>query len=277
RLPRRTSKLGDSISEKLTKGDTAVCVFNTFDPGDLDAFKGYLSGEEDEMPPGDPMTIFLEALSRAKADPEVKNFVVDISGNMGGSVDLVHALTAILSGENETEIVCQNTLDGQFYTEFYEIDTNMDGKFDEADKEVTCDLRIAVLTSRISFSCGNLFPAMMKDKGVLIMGEQSGGGACAIQCMATADGICYQISSHRMHMLDGSGGQVDFGVPVDVDLIGKNPDGSDRMVSVQIDGILSTDDGRISSDEIEVKIPDYSEFYDLERLSGEINAFYDGK
>ena len=57
----------------------------------------------------------------------------------------------------------------------------------------------------------------------------------------------------------------------------KNPDGSDRMVSVQIDGILSTDDGRISSDEIEVKIPDYSEFYDLERLSGEINAFYDGK
>ena len=37
----------------------------------------------------------------------------------------------------------------------------------------------------------------MKDYGFPIMGERSGGGACSIQVMQTADGQNYRISTYR--------------------------------------------------------------------------------
>ena len=88
--------------------------------------------------------------------------------------------------------------------------------FDDKDKDVHYDLNFAVLTSGMSFSCGNLFPSMLKDNGVPVMGETSGGGSCAIQAMCTADGFCFQISSFRARLNTLAGENIDEGITPDL-------------------------------------------------------------
>ena len=220
------------------------------------------------------MRIFKEALDQAKADPEVENFIVDITNNGGGSLDILVAMAAMLTGENEAGITFTNMLTGQSITDYYQIDCNLDGKFDDADK-IPCDLRVGVLTSSGSFSCGNLFPSVMKEKGAMILGEQSGGGCCAIQNMAAADGFPYRISSARSHLTTKEGGEIDFGVPVDVDLLEKNADGSNKMVTTPIVGPAIEEDGTINNGkEQDWESFDYSQFYDLDRLGEEMDKFY---
>lgn len=181
----RDAAYGEGVTY-VKKGNTAVCIFDSFGDTYFDEVEAYINGEADELPQDDPMRIFKEALDQAKADPEVENFIVDITNNGGGSLDILVAMAAMLTGENEAGITFTNMLTGQSITDYYQIDCNLDGKFDDADK-IPCDLRVGVLTSSGSFSCGNLFPSVMKEKGAMILGEQSGGGCCAIQNMAAAD------------------------------------------------------------------------------------------
>lgn len=180
----------------------------------------------------------------------------------------------MLTGENETGVTFTNMLTGQTITDYYQIDCNLDGKFDDADK-IPCDLRIGVETSSCSFSCGNLFPSIMKEKGAMILGEQSDGGCCAIQCMATADGFFYRISSARCHLTTKDGGTIDFGVPVDADLVEKNADGSNKMVVTPIVGPAVEEDHSVNDEkELDWESVDYSQFYNIDRLGEEMDSFF---
>ena len=269
----RDAAYGEGVTY-VKKGNTAVCVFDSFGDAYFDAVEAYVNGEADELPQDDPMRIFKEALDQAKADPEVENFIVDVSNNGGGSLDILVAMAAMLTGENEIGITYTNTLTGQSITDYYQIDCNLDGKFDDADK-IPCDLRIGVETSSCSFSCGNLFPSVMKELGAMILGEQSDGGCCAIQCMATADGFFYRFSSARSHLTTKDGGQIDLGVPVDADLVEKNADGSNKMVTTPIIGSAIEEDHSINEKkELEWESVDYSQFYNLDRLGEEMDRFF---
>ena len=55
-------------------------------------------------------------------------------------------------------------------------DDDDDDSDDDNDKVGRHNLNIGVLTTDIAFSCGNLFPSLMKDMGFPIIGEKSGGG-----------------------------------------------------------------------------------------------------
>lgn len=77
------------------------------------------------------------------------------------------------------------------------------------------------------------------------------------------------MSSCRMKLLDIEGSSIDNGIPVDVDLVPKKSDGSDKTV-LEKDVLLSKEDGPQ-----ELRVIDYSEFYNIERLSDEINGFYE--
>ena len=149
-----------------------------------------------------------------------------------------------------------------------------DTVIDAADK-IPCDLRIGVETSSCSFSCGNLFPSVMKELGAMILGEQSDGGCCAIQCMATADGFFYRFSSARSHLTTKDGEQIDLGVPVDADLVEKNADGSNKMVTTPIIGSAIEEDHSINENkELNWESVDYSQFYNLDRLGEEMDRFF---
>lgn len=198
------------------EGDTAYLMLGGFGPTNNAAWKAYYQGgctgptpAIDEVFPND-MSVVLDALKQADEDPEVKNLVIDLATNHGGSLDVVLAMTALMGGQSH--MYCENILTGQRQIVYYDVDCNFDGKFDELDKEVKYDLNFAVLTSGVAFSCGNLFPSLMKDMGFPIIGEKSGGGACAIQNFITPEGLQYQLSSARARLTDKNWQNIDSGV-----------------------------------------------------------------
>ena len=234
----------------VKKGDTAVCVFDSFNERNEKAWKDYYAGTGPmptvENAPNDDMVIFLDALKKAAADPEVKNFVIDITANGGGSADIVLAMTSLIL--DKSYISQDNSLTGQRAIVEYEVDRNFNGVFDAADKDVRYDLNFAVLTSPMSFSCGNLFPSILKDNGVPVLGATSGGGACAIQAMCTADGFCFQISSFRARLNSLDGDNIDSGVTPDI------PIDNEGRVEVKL------------SEENSLMVKDYSKYFDIDYL-----------
>ena len=225
-------------------------MFNSFNTRAEDAWNAYYAGKgpkpniKDNN--GDSMVIFLDALNKAEADPEVENFIIDITSNGGGSADIVMAMTSLIM--DKSYLCHDNPLTGQRALVEYEVDRNFDGVFDEKDKDVHYNLNFAVLSSNVSFSCGNLFPSMLKDAGVPVVGETSGGGSCAIQAMCTADGFCFQISSFRARLNTLAGENIDAGIAPDIPIA--NDD------KVELEGPNNT----------KMSVKNYRRFYDIERV-----------
>ena len=199
------------------EGDTAYLLFDQFGETNYEAWNDYYDGgcDPDDLPAIDDdylgdLSVVLDALQQADEDPEVKNLVIDLTLNPGGSLDVVLAMTALMGGQSH--FYSENVLTGQRQTIYYDVDCNFDGQFDEQDKDVTFDLNYAVLTSGISFSCANLFPSLMKDMGFPVIGRKSGGGACAVQNFATPEGLQYQLSSARARLTDKDWQNIDGGV-----------------------------------------------------------------
>ena len=193
------------------KGDTAVIWFDSF-MYDFDGWMAYYQGGP--RPEGDMMAHVIDGLNRAAANPEIRNVVLDVSCNPGGSADMVVAIMSLIAGEEEFRT--ENLLTRCLETQHYRVDRNFDGVFDERDAAVRYDFRCGVLTSRLSFSCGNLLPSLMKDRGLAVLGETSGGGTCAVTVHATPEGLPYQISSALGRLINAAGETIDEGVPVDV-------------------------------------------------------------
>ena len=156
------------------------------------------------------------------------------------------AMTSLIM--NKSYLCYDNPLTRQRSIVEYEVDRNFDGVFDEKDKDVKYNLNFGVLTSDISFSCGNLFPSMLKDAGIPVIGEKSGGGSCAIQAMCTADGFCFQISSFRSRLNSLKGENIDTGILPDI------PIDCNSMVEV------------VGPNETKMTVKNYKDFYDIEKV-----------
>jgi uncharacterized protein YacL (UPF0231 family) len=209
---KRTEKMGENV-KYYKEGSTAYCWFNSF-MCDNSGWRKFYKGEGPKPTvkdyPNDWLIALIDALEKAEADPEVKNFVLDISTNGGGSSDVVMFITSILC--NKADIFYENTLTGQKIKSSYEVDRNLDGKFDEKDDQVKYNLNFALLTSTYSFSCGNLLPALLKDYGIPLLGIQSGGGSCCVLYNPSADGFAYRYSTHRGRLNDTKGQNIDAGI-----------------------------------------------------------------
>jgi hypothetical protein len=196
------------------KGNTAICHFDSFNRINFEAWNKFYAGTGPlptlENTENDDLVVFLDALKKADEDPEVKNLVIDLTLNTGGSLDVVVAMTSLMYGESLCR--CFNVLTGQQMTWYYDVDRNFDGKFDDRDNDVHYDLNFCILASRLSFSCGNLFPSLCQDSGLLVVGEKSGGGSCAVGTYRTAEGLKYSISSARARLVNKLGQNIDGGV-----------------------------------------------------------------
>ena len=115
----------------IKKGDTAVIVFDVFASNDK-AWKDYFEGKGERPNAKDLITagdykgmndvtaIVSEGLARAKEDPEVKNVVLDISNNGGGSLDVLEYIASVVCGQKY--YLLQNTLTGQTEKEYFDVD-----------------------------------------------------------------------------------------------------------------------------------------------------------
>lgn len=202
-LPERANVFGDENTYHK-KGNTAICHFDSFSGSDKQAWLDYYQGKGPRptlaTSPKDPMAIFIDALEQAVADPEVENFVLDLTVNFGGSSDVVMAMTSAMFNQNFFR--AYNVITGQKLEWHFDADRNFDGKYDALDEDVHYDLNFCVVASPLSFSCGNLFPSICKDAGLLVAGQKSGGGSCAVGSYRTAEGFYYRISSARGRLCD---------------------------------------------------------------------------
>ena len=178
-----------------------------------------------------------------------KNFVIDLAANTGGEEEVAHYINTIMSNKkNRTNVnvtrMC-SSMTGNIIINECALDLDLNGKIDDADKDVYYDFNFAVLTTKVSYSCGNLVPCMAKEEGVAVIGETSGGGTCMIAKNYFADSGYCTISS-LMSFLRSDLTDVDSGAAVDYDLTKKNADGE----------------------------TDYSGLYDFDKLNECINAYY---
>jgi hypothetical protein len=85
-----------------------------------------------------------------------------------------------------------------------------------------------------------------------VLGATSGGGACAIQAMCTADGFCFQISSFRARLNTLDGENIDAGVTPDL--------------PIPLDGTVEYTVKLPNGTEQTVPMKDFSKFFDVDYL-----------
>jgi len=178
---------------------------------------------EDYEPTADPkdtIALFAYALNRLQnEDKDAKNVVIDLACNGGGAVFACgYAMQAICG---QCNINIQNPITWAIHQCVVDFDLNFDGKYDENDKSMLeMGFNVAVNISDASFSCGNLLPNALDqlDDSILLIGQQSGGGACSVGYLSTAIGSTMQISSeYRLStMKNGYIRDIDGGIAPDV-------------------------------------------------------------
>jgi hypothetical protein len=172
-------------------GDTAFFQFDTFEIG---AGESYYTTEP-SLSSTDSLGQMLYAHKQIlAAGDSVKNVVMDLSCNTGGQADMAVMASAWFLGESVVSL--NNTFSGSEAMNAYRVDANLDRKFDEND--TLGGRKLYCLTSRTSFSCGNLVPNLFKNSGkVSLIGQKSGGGACVVAPVSLADGTIFRLSGAR--------------------------------------------------------------------------------
>ncbi len=223
------------------KGDTAVFSFNYFD-GDFNAWADFVPGSTEY--PEDSIGHFMKALNKAKSNPDIKNFVIDVSSNNGGTVLAVIFIKCMITG-NLTDIIELDVQTSCKTFETYQADTNLDGKLDDDDLKKQYDFNFAMLTSSASFSSANMLSVYSKEDGIMTIGERSGGGICYLMLGSTADGFFGSYSSF-VTMGTKSGKDMEAGAEPDTVLINSST-------------------------------TDYAALYDIDAISKAMNDFYTKK
>jgi len=217
----RVEKL--SLSTYFSKGEVAVLQFDTFEikPDEWDAY--YHEGTE---LPADVISDFYTAVKMADSDPAVKKLVFDIASNGGGHMATAMYMFDLINDIDSVTVKLSSSLtDSILVEDKFVTDKNLDKVIDEKDDEVKFDLQYGVITSKLSFSCGNWFPSLCRDNNILIMGERSGGGSCSVQVAILPDGMMYSYST-GMTFVDSNGESIDLGIKPDYENVKFAEDGS---------------------------------------------------
>lgn len=191
------------------KNDTAIIFVDDFmgEVFNRELWDDYYAGKRDNIPFGDNqggcVGAIYNGLLKAKAD-DVSNVIIDLSSNSGGSVDELIYLLSALTNKNELDIY--NYLSGQIMKAIFDVDVNLDKKFDENDNiSLVDDFNLAVITSNNGYSCGGISPIYLHEANILTIGENSGGGSCSIYYTYDCYGLDSVASSpHQICTLNGA-------------------------------------------------------------------------
>lgn len=211
----------EGIYRYIENGDTALFSFDSFIECDIYGWNAYYCGEGDR--PDDIISAFYDCVKMADENPDIKNFVVDISTN-GGGLLMVNQYMMALMADQDTYVMDLLKY-GATISQKYITDKNLDGKFDEEDENLKFDLNFGIIESKQSFSCANLMASDARDAGLLVLGQRSGGGSCTVLNFVTPDGMPVYISS-KTRLSNQNGENIDAGIVPDYELVKFNEDGS---------------------------------------------------
>ena len=249
---KRAQVLGEHVAHYERRGNT---VFLTFDAFTLDSlYKYYTDGFEPDPDSGDTIELFAYALRRLQnEDSDVKNVVVDIACNGGGTaVSCGYAIEALIG---KCIICLRNPNTNALSQNVIKFDLNLDGVIDKNDISMKAmGKNIAVVMSDTSFSCGNLLPCALNalDDDVLLLGQTSGGGACEVGFISTSLGSMMQISCEQMlvTMKNGYIRDVDGGVAPEIPLSSNRMFDRDRIVELVNDAFATSEPQKLTDDQL---------------------------
>ena len=186
----RAEAFPDGVPAYQEIGNTAYITFDHFLPIP-DGVDYYVTPPTAENT--DTIGIMIYAYSQiTRENSPVENVVLDLSCNGGGDADTAIFVIATFLGNGYGSL--KNTMTGALATAVYNVDVNLDGKFDENDRGLT-DKKLFCLTTSSSFSCGNFVPSVFKNsEQVTLLGRTSGGGSCVVLPLSTAYGTLFRIS-----------------------------------------------------------------------------------
>ena len=170
------------------EGDTCVIYFESFQV-DLARAESYYT----KIPTRADMELSTFALlhyafEEIKKNGNVKKVVFDLSNNGGGSAAALVAALGFLSEDGEVHITYRDLLNRNFVSEYYHVDTNLDGEFDDQDG-YGGQYDFYILTSPSSYSCGNALPFFAQvNRQAKVIGTKPGGGDCVVCFYVDATG-----------------------------------------------------------------------------------------
>ena len=130
-------------------------------------------------------------MEQIKANPLVKNIVVDLSRNGGGNGAAMYKALGFLKQQVYASV--KNEIMGLTVTYSISVDTNLDGKYNSSDSY--SNYNWYVLTSGLTYSAANIFASVCKDQGLAtVIGQKSGGGMCGVVPVVLTDGTALQMS-----------------------------------------------------------------------------------
>ena len=193
------------------KGDTAMFCFDSFIKESMYAFK--------------------EALDISKKKG-IKKFVIDLGTNGGGLTVSAYFMLVIMNNsvnnahENQFTVHNRNVITESVEESIEQFDLNLDGKFDDADKDVRYDFQFAILTSCKSFSSANILPCLSTELGIPVVGERSGGGTCMETLPRLSDFVLNFMSGPSTFLYSDGKTDMDQGAPLSAELVKVNEEGT---------------------------------------------------
>ena len=198
--------------DNFTDNDSNIASLNAQLVGFDDAKMNVYAGDKDAEKAVVTAAMIHAVNEKIKAaGSSIENVVLDLSCNGGGSCRTAAFVLAWMLGECYFEL--SNHVTGAKCTAVYQADVNFDGNYDDGD--TIKDKKLFCLVSPLSFSCGNMVPAMLKASGnATILGVTSGGGTSVVHSSCAADGTVFHYSSKIVMSVskNGSTYNIDQGI-----------------------------------------------------------------
>ena len=188
-------------------GDTAVIYFTSFKDDTTKRDPSYyLDPIKEEDAEESNFAFFYRCFEDIKQHDEVKNVVINISNNGGGSAAGLISILGFLSEDGEVCFTNKDMMAGNYREEWYHIDTNLDGVADDQDG-FGGQYDFYIMCSGSSYSCGNALPYFAQQNGLAkVIGTRPGGGDCVIGYFIDAYGRCAVYSGMlKLGYDDGNG------------------------------------------------------------------------
>jgi len=207
---RKNSPDNESISSKVSvfdtdkdgKSDIGFITFNDFseetkkDSIDIREIFTGADGANTLLNPNDS--------NYNKTTSDIKDIVIDISGNTGGSVTAEgYVLSWICGGVAEESLKATNGNGYSFYA--YNFDINGDKQYSKEDY-LPDNVNVYILMSEITYSAANslaynsyLYNRKSGVRKIRLMGSQTGGGACSVtQTKYLSSGLSYRLANNSV-------------------------------------------------------------------------------
>lgn len=162
-----------------TSKKTAMFYFDSFKFGSSDEVFNADGSIKEGVEQYDTYFNFLNRLNTLKENSDIKNIIIDASTNGGGVIGVMGRLLALISKNNSSELTMYDESTSVVSVNYLKVDVNNDKKYTD-DETFGNRFNFYILTSDFSYSCGNAFPCCAQRMGIKTIGENSGGGECAV-------------------------------------------------------------------------------------------------